>query len=428
MKALLTEQRIIDKYRTNQASGITELDECFYIPLRVTGTGDSVRLADNGEFYVEERLKSHYFTPEVLNACSHLPITLEHPKDGLLNSKTLDNSKIVGVTIYSWIQGEEIWALGKIFDKRILEQLGNKIGSTSPGFGVFCYIISSGEKIAEIPSDINHLALVTKGHWDQKEGSIGFDNSKISKGEKMEEKKPSGTSMELNDVVESPKGVIEKAQFDALTSRMDEMNDKLAKFDEVNNKLDSLSKRLDEEGEEKMEDVEIDEAEEILDSEETPKEEMDEETEILDSDVQPLPVDEAFGPEHHSQPSDPKVDEETEIIESDSVEELDNEREALLEDMRETCDSAHPSLGVKMPHITMRETPRSIISKFMRRNPQFVNEKYQGQRVDTMSDKLADAVYKDMKTSIFAKSKSLGAMRVKGFVNTSRGYAVDSSF
>lgn len=425
---MLQEQQIINDCKLGKLNGVIELDDCFYIPLRVTGTGDTVRLDDNGEPYIEERLKSHYFTPEVLNACSHLPITMEHPKGGLLNSETLDNAKIVGVTIHAWIQGEEIWALGKIFDKRILEQLGNKIGSTSPGFGVFCYIISSGEKIAEIPSDINHLALVTRGHWDQKKGSIGFDNSKILKGERMEEKKPSGTAMELNDVIESPKGVIEKAQFDALTSRMDEMNDKLAKFDEMNDKLDSLSKRLDEEGEEKMKDVEIDEAEEILDSGETPKEEVDEETEILDSDVQPLPIDEEFGPEHHEQPSEPKVDEDTEIIESDSVEQLDAEREELLDNMRETCDKAHPSLGVKMPHITMRETPRSIVSKFMSRNPQFVEAKYSGLRIDSMHDDLAKDVYESMKQNISKKSAELGAKKVYGFADTARGYAVDSSF
>lgn len=419
---MLQEQQIINDCKLGKLKGIVELDDCFYIPLRVTGTGDSIRFANNDEPYIEERLKSHYFTPEILTACSHLPITLEHPKNGLLDSSTIDSTKIVGITLHSWIQDEEIWALGKIFDKRLIKDLGKKLGSTSPGFGVFCYIISSGEKVSEVPTDINHLALVHQGHWDQKEGSVGFDNSKIERRKDMQEVKPSGTAMELNDVVEAPKSVVEQAKLDGIQARLDAIDEKLAK-------------RADEETEKKeelVEDVKVNEAEEVKADETGSLEEevkADEGDEVLDSaDVQPLQMTDDFGPEHHEQPSEPKVDEDTEIIESDSVEELDNEREALLEDMRETCDTAHPSLGVKMPHITMRETPRSIISKFMSRNPQFVNEKYQGQRVDTMSDKLADEVYKDMKTSIFVKSKSLGVNQVKGFVETSRGYSVDSSF
>lgn len=416
---MLLEQSVINDCKLGKLTGIVEGDNCFYIPLRVTGTGDSIRFANNDEPYIEERLKSHYFTPEILTACSHLPITLEHPKNGLLDSSTIDSTKIVGVTLHSWVQGEEIWALGKIFDKRLIKDFGKKIGSTSPGFGVFCYIISSGEKVSEVPTDINHLALVHQGHWDQKEGSVGFDDSKIERRKDMQEVKPSGTALELNDVVEAPKSVVEQAKLDGIQARLDAIDEK-------------LSKRVDEETEKKeepMEDVKVDEAEEV--KTEAPAEEVkaDEGDEVLDSaDVQPLQMTTDFGPEHHEQPSEPKVDEDTEIIESDAVEELDNEREALLEDMRETCDTAHPSLGVKMPHITMRETPRSIISKFMSRNPQFVNGKYQGQRVDTMSDKLADEVYKDMKTTIFARSKSLGVRQVKGFVETPRGYSVDSSF
>lgn len=143
--------------------GLIESDNSFYIPLRVTGTGESIR-SQGGGVVVEDRQQSEFFSPKVLEACAHLPITLGHPS-GMLNGEGLLDVPIVGNTIMSYIKGDEIWAVAKIYDKSILEKLGKEINSTSPG--VVSTSQDRGDGVyAEEPLEINHLALVDRGHWD----------------------------------------------------------------------------------------------------------------------------------------------------------------------------------------------------------------------------------------------------------------------
>lgn len=413
----MQESQIIKDYRTKLKSGITELENCFYIPVRITGTGKTTRFegyptdeVKDGEPFVEERLKSEYFTPAALEHCARLPILLDHPKDGLLNSNNLKDNAIIGQTVDSWIQGDEIWGLARVYDKTLLSKLGDQINSTSPGISIFHSIITN-EKVTEGPVEINHLAFVDKGHWDQIEGSVGYDNSKLERMDKMSEKlEEIPKVIPINDV-ESP---VVKARND----------------NEVET-LDSTPK-LDEEEKMDNEEVKKDNATEVLDAEE-PIEVTDEDIEILDDEI---PVLDDFGPEHHEQPSEVHADddveildsgEDEEVLDSEDVEEEDKEREDALEEIRNTCDSAHPSLGIKMPHISKRETKRSVVSKFMSRNRAFVSSKYQNMRIDSMNSELAGEILKDMISNIQTRSDKLQVKKISGFVPSKYG-AVDRNF
>lgn len=403
---MLKETEILNAYKLGLQRGIVEDENCFYIPVRVTGVGDTIRIDESGKPYVEERLKAEYFTPEVLAACSRLPITLEHPEGQLLSPKTIDKAKIIGLTLHAYIKDEEIWAIAKVFDKSIIKLFGSEIHSTSPGISCFYVIITDDGKVKEGPAEINHLAFVSRGHWDQKAGSVGFDNTSHERIDEMAEE------IKLNDIVEP---------LTAQTVKVDL---------EINPKV--LAVRTDSEN--KTEDVKTDEEVDV--KTDTPVEKVDEnedgvpvvddsDVEILDSeDVEIL--DDEVGTDHHDQPA---VDEEAEYIDSEDEEKLDEERNELLTDMRDVCDKAHPSLQVKMPHISRRETPRSVVSKFMRRNPSFVDAKYSRLKLDSMSEELAREVFNAMKGAIAEKSKTLGAdVKKSGFVQTARGYAVDSNF
>lgn len=406
---MLKETEILNAYRLGLQSGIVEDENCFYIPVRVTGVGDTIRIDESGNPYVEERLKAEYFTPEVLEACSRLPITLEHPEGQLLSPKTIDTAKIIGLTLHAYIKDEEIWAIAKVFDKSIIKLFGKEICSTSPGISCFYVIITGDGKVKEAPAEINHLAFVSRGHWDQKAGSVGFDNTSHERIDEMAEE-----IIKLNDVVEPV--TTQKVKVDL------EINPKVLAI-----RADSEDKPADVKVDEEPSDVKADEepaavkagtlTENVEGNEDDIPVVDGEDVEILDDEV---------GTEHHSQPV---IDEEVECVDSEDEEKLDEERNELLADMRDVCDKAHPSLHVKMPHISLRETPRSVISKFMRRNPSFVDAKYSRLKLDSMSEELARDVFNSMKRSIGHKSRSLGASTKKfGFIQTAKGYAVDSNF
>ena len=391
----MQEAQIINDYRLGLKQGITEIENCFYIPVRVTGTGETIRYEGNpdeskeGEPFKEERLKSQYFTKDALAKCASLPILIDHPKDGMLGSNNLKDNAIIGQTIDSWIQGDEIWALARVYDKSLLKKLNDKdFGSTSPGFTIFHDIMRDG-KVTEGPVELNHLAFVEKGHWDQIEGSVGYDNSKIERIDAMAEAKV----IPLSDVEDN----VVKARVD-------------------------------------NEEVKADAETEVLDNEEV-TEVTDDEVEILDEGEDEV-LDEDFGPEHHEQPSEVHADDEVEILDAGEDEEIldsedeeqeDKEREDALETMRDTCDSAHPSLGLKMPRIDKRETKRSVVSKFMSRNRAFVSSKYQNMRIDSMNSELADEILKDMVSNIQTRSDKLQVKKTSGFVPSKYG-AVDRNF
>lgn len=407
----MQEAQIIKDYRLKLKSGITELENCFYMPVRITGTGETVRFeghpsneVKDGEPFVEERLKSEYFTASALEHCARLPILIEHPKDGMLGSNNIKDNAIIGQTVDAWIQGDEIWGLARIYDKTLLGQLGNNIGSTSPGISIF-HSIMTDEKVTEGPVEINHLAFVKQGHWDQIKGSVGYDNSKIERMDSMANtttQEPSATIVPISDV-ESP---VVQAHPDTATEVLDAEEPKLDEGESMETeKLDNeVEEVLDNEIEEVTdEEVEILDDKEILDTHhDQPSELLDEETEVLDS-------------------------EDEEVIESNDEEVEDAEREDALEEIRNTCDSAHPSLGIKMPHITKRETKRSVVSKFMSRNRAFVSSKYQNMRIDSMNSELAGEILKDMISNIQTRSDKLQVKKTNGFVPSKYG-AVDRNF
>jgi len=427
------ESQIINDYRLGLLKGITEAPSCFYIPVRITGTGKTERRDADGNVFVEERLKTEYFAPNVLKHCAALPILEGHPKGDLLTAETLKDSKIVGQTIDAWIQGEEIWGLARVYDKSLMAKLGKSIGSTSPGVWVVATECKHpGVVQKEIPFEINHLAFVRAGHWDQVEGSRGFD---ASSGEILNLDKESimaGKEIPLNDV---------ESTFVKPRNGGSEVE---VKKDEETPTKTEVEVKKDEETPTKTE-------AEVKKDEETPTKT---EVEVKKDEETPTKTEvevkkDEFGPKHHSQPSADSEDveildsEDVEILDSEDVEILDTEdeeiliseneevddkeRETTLDSMREVVDGAHPSLKVRMPHIVGRETKRSVVSKFISRNRAFVSPKYANIRIDSMTSELADDILKSTFENIKKESEALGVKKTQGFVPSRYGY-VDPNF
>lgn len=340
--------------------GLIESDNSFYIPLRVTGTGESLRNDGCGVF-VEDRQQSEFFTSKVLEACAHLPVTLGHP-DGMLSEGGLANAPIVGNTILSYIKGDEIWAVAKIYDKSILEKLGREINSTSPG--VVSVSQDRGDGVyAEKPLEINHLALVDKGHWDKTTPPFIL-NPFHYKGENME-----NTEVFKEEIVETDN--------DALLGNVSE--------EEIKEEV----------AETKVDATEIDDASS---------------SEVENTDVE----DEAIETEH-----------EEEVISEVETDE-DIERECLIKELRDICDEAHPALDVKMPFINERLKPEYLLKKFIKTNHFLVDEKYiELVKNDSMPKGFNKDIISSIKNKLNNLNSSYKCSKVSGWQDTNRGYKVN---
>lgn len=340
--------------------GLIEVDNSFYIPLRVTGTGESLR-NERGGVIVEDRQQSEFFTTKVLEACAHLPVTLGHP-DGMLNEKGLVDAPIVGTTILSYIKGDEIWAVAKIYDKSILEKLGREINSTSPG--VVSISQDRGDGVyAEKPLEINHLALVDRGHWDKNTPPFIL-NPFHYKGENMDK-----TEVFKEEIVETNN--------DALLGNASEEE---VKEEVIETKID---------------DTEIDDANS---------------SEVENTNVEDEVV---------------KTEREEEVISEVETDE-DTEREYLIKELRDICDEAHPLLDVKMPFISERLKPEYLLKKFIKTNHFLVDEKYiELVKNDNMPKGFNKDIITNIKSKLNDLNSSYKSSKVSGWQDTNRGYKVN---
>ena len=95
--------------------------------------------------------------------------------------------------------------------------------------------------------------------------------------------------------------------------------------------------------------------------------------------------------------------------------------------MRTTCDSAHDSLGVKMPIFKGRQTMRSVVNKFVQANRSFVDSKYANLAVDSYTKELASEVLESTLNNIRSASSKLETKK-EGFVDTGKGYSTLNDF
>ena len=405
----MIEKQIKDNYRLGFQRGILELDDCFYIPVRITGTGLSLRKDDDGKTIVADRQKVDFCSPAFLEHAKTLPILCEHPKEGMLTSENLKNNPIIGNCIDAWIQQDEVWGLARIFDKTLLEKMGKDINSTSPAVWVGYEKSSEDGIVKEAPTSINHLAFVDKGHWDIN-GSIGYDDSErenvssensgiilekinLSEGETVMTEDLTKT---VDAEVKADEG--ETVTVEAKTSEAEEV--KADEEVEVTHKVEEISDE--------------DEVEEISDEDEVEKISDEDEVEEISSDedeVEEISADEA----------------ETEVIDSDTETDEDKSRDKAVDEMRTTCDSAHDSLGVKMPIFKGRQTMRSVVNKFVQANRSFVDSKYANLAVDSYTKELASEVLESTLNNIRSASSKLETKK-EGFVDTGKGYSTLNDF
>ena len=163
--------------------------------IRITGTGVSYRPQLN-EFVF--RRPENYLTPEFLARCSGLPVIMLHPEERVLNSEEFGN-RVIGTVMLPYIQGDEVWAVAKLYDAAAIEMLQTEQMSTSPGVIVgkdsIRMELADGSKllIEGKPALLDHICLCKLGVWDKGGDPTGVDQFSVSdaRGDAVTERRSS---------------------------------------------------------------------------------------------------------------------------------------------------------------------------------------------------------------------------------------------
>lgn len=467
----MLEKKIKDEYKLGQRQGITELDDYFYIPVRITGSGYNLRKNKDDELILADRNQAEFFSPAFIEHCKSLPIIVNHPQNkDMLHSQNLNDNAIIGNTIDAWIKGDELWGIARIYDKTLLDKIANGlIKSTSPGVRIVYANDSDPIVNTEIPYDINHLAFCEKGHWDKDGQSIGFDNSKherihisfnandsaLTNDNKIDKLSPNltnkkGEALMQTDNANDIAPVVAGALGGAVAAKVvdgeleikhnaDEQKDEKAKINDAyesnENKLkhsvqnsgtpsvtrDSADEDKDDEGE-KANDA---------DTSIGKSKNLEKAASIMATASHAGLGNQTKTEEAKEEKAMPEIKEEKEekkekandeeLVDSETETDDDKERESELKEMRKVCDSADANLGVKMPFITGRQTLRSIAHKFVTANKGFVDKKYANLALDSYTPELAKEVLKNTYANIMAKSEVKEPVKQNGYVLQSDG-------
>lgn len=440
----MIEKAILDEYRTGKRVGIAELDDCFYIPVRITDSGLNTRIVD-GEKLEVNRERGEFFNDAFIQHCKTLPILCDHPKTngGMLNSDNLADNPIIGNVIDAWKHGSEVLGVARIIDKSLLSKIdAGKINSTSPA--IYIAYESDGleqNRLKEVPLMLNHLAFVDLGHWDfNGEGSSpGFDASQHEKIVNLTDL-PTDLPTDLTDLSEntiiadrenlisnSTKGVnmpndINETKAEATTDAVEQTAPAVA--------VEPVAQDVEPTEIPAVENSEIAETKDSETAEIAPAVQSVGGDFIPDEEPAVASHEEAVFDSIDSDKIEEVADEdaETEVVDSEAICDEDKCRERAVDAMQKAVDSAHESLGVKMPHIEGRQTLRSATWKFLKMNRRFVSAKYKNLAVDSFTNELADDVLNDTFKNIEAESEKLGSKKVKGWNDSGKGYSTYFGF
>jgi 8-oxo-dGTP pyrophosphatase MutT (NUDIX family) len=151
-----------------------QYENIWLFALRITGTGVSYR--PELEEYVW-RPPEIYLNAEFLARCAGLPVIIEHPPTDELNTEEYTN-RVIGSIVFAYIEGDEVWGIGKIYDQRAAEVMRSHRLSTSPAVIFRDPSVNETRQLAGgkhllvegEPSLLDHLAICELGVWD-KDGS-----------------------------------------------------------------------------------------------------------------------------------------------------------------------------------------------------------------------------------------------------------------
>ncbi|PHI31169.1 DUF2213 domain-containing protein [Budvicia aquatica] len=191
----LTELEVAEGIRDGRIPSPFEFSGMWLVNLRITGTGAAYRRGLDEHVWRDPDI---YLNDAFLKRCNGLPVIIDHPEEAKLSEEDFKN-RIVGAVMLPYIKGDEVWAIARVYQNDIVEQIKRGEVSTSPSV-IFNQdsgnvAIDAGDETILIegkPFLIDHIALVTKDHgtlgvWDKNKIPEGVENSNKGDFEMTEE-------------------------------------------------------------------------------------------------------------------------------------------------------------------------------------------------------------------------------------------------
>lgn len=243
----LDELGVAKAIRDGELTSPQRFGDCWLVALRITGTGASYR-PEIDEFVWRD--PALYLNDEFLQRCPGLPVILDHPKKGDLDSKEYA-ARSVGSIFLPYIKPEEqeVWGIAKVYDDATLKLMEKEQLSTSP------MVETNGPKIKledgkhilieQKPEFISHVAICDVGVWDKGGPPSGVQIStsgdtpmadKAEHEDKKDSKKP--------DAAEGKETRSDSDKLDAIAEHLQKIHDSVselhAKHAEHEKRLDAL--------------------------------------------------------------------------------------------------------------------------------------------------------------------------------------------
>jgi hypothetical protein len=154
-----------------------EFMNSYYWLLRISGTGVAWR-ESIGEFCF--RAPDIWLSEEMQRRCLGLPVVMEHPDAGILNSAEF-GARAVGMIVYSFVRDTDLMGVARILDKQAIEILKEGADTSpavqfTPDSGARIEIDGKPLLVEGVPMLLDHLAICSRGVWTR-EGLPGVENT-----------------------------------------------------------------------------------------------------------------------------------------------------------------------------------------------------------------------------------------------------------
>jgi hypothetical protein len=121
-----------------------------------------------------------WLSGEMQRRCLGLPVVMEHPVAGILNSAEF-SARAVGMIVYSFVRGSDLMGVARILDRSAIEILKEGADTSpavqfSPNSGTHITIDGKPLLIEGVPMLFDHLAVCSLGVWTR-EGAPGVENT-----------------------------------------------------------------------------------------------------------------------------------------------------------------------------------------------------------------------------------------------------------
>lgn len=389
---------VIDGLISGELKSPQTYGESFYILLRITGTGmterlildtDGLPLLKKGEpqYYKINRMPEEFLSDKFLEACSGLPVLIQHPED--TKDRFLDGinykDHTVGTITKAFVKENEVWGVARILDPLVLNLILNGLNSTSPAISSHNTIREDGNTDEHFDY-IDHLALVVDGYWDAySRKAIQIDEKNNIKGggdmpEELEKKVD-------NDVPEEDKKVDNGDKIDTLIAKVDALLNALASK-KTDNAEEEVEKKVD--NDDKAEDKKVDNDDEedkkVDNSEEEDKKvDNEEEEKKVDNNVEKI-IPKTDSCEEKKEKVDNKEEEEVMNV-------ADEEEKGKLVDSAIALGQSYSDM--KTPRLLNNDTKTSYLRRILLSNRDKVDSKYIG-----LIDRLASSQMKHVDYAI----------------------------